>query len=329
MDINEIARLAGVSRATVSRYLNNGYVSQAKRDLIAKVIEETGYVPSRQAQQLRTGKTGIVGVIIPKINSQSVSRMMAGINEVLTANNYQTLLACSNNDYQSEIEYLRVFSDRNQVEGIILIATVITKSHLKAFSDLNVPLVILGQQVEGSICVFHDDRSAVHDVTAVALKTGSRPAYIGVIEQDRAAGLNRRLGFLDACREAGITPEPKSYITSDFTMDSGYFCCEQLLEDAPDIDTIVCATDTIAFGVLACLREYGRRVPEDVQVTGIGDSDFSRAVSPSLTTAHLFYKTSGADSALLLVDSISKRDEAPRSRELKMGYEVYVRTSTR
>ena len=84
MDINEIARLAGVSRATVSRYLNNGYVSQAKREEIARVIEETGYVPSRQAQQLRTGRTNLVGVIIPKINSQSVSRMVAGITETLT-----------------------------------------------------------------------------------------------------------------------------------------------------------------------------------------------------------------------------------------------------
>ena len=83
MDINEIARMAGVSRATVSRFLNNGYVSQEKRKLISKVIKETGYVPSQSAQQLRTGKTNLVGIIIPKINSQSVARMVAGITERL------------------------------------------------------------------------------------------------------------------------------------------------------------------------------------------------------------------------------------------------------
>ena len=71
MDINQVAQMAGVSRATVSRYFNDGYVSQEKRAAIARVVEETGYVPSRQAKTLRTGKSGLVGIIIPKINSAS------------------------------------------------------------------------------------------------------------------------------------------------------------------------------------------------------------------------------------------------------------------
>ena len=83
MDINQIAQLAGVSRATVSRYLNDGYVSQEKRAAIARVIKETGYVPSQYAKSLRTGKSNVVGVIIPKINSASVSRMVAGMTTVL------------------------------------------------------------------------------------------------------------------------------------------------------------------------------------------------------------------------------------------------------
>ena len=78
MNINEIAKLAGVSRATVSRYLNDGYVSEEKKERIRKVIEQTGVQASTQAQMLRTRKTGQVGVIIPKINSESISRMVAG-----------------------------------------------------------------------------------------------------------------------------------------------------------------------------------------------------------------------------------------------------------
>lgn len=82
MNIKEIADMAGVSRATVSRYLNDGYVSEEKRERIRRVIEETGYQPSSQAQTLRTRKTKLVGVILPKINSDSVSRMVAGITGV-------------------------------------------------------------------------------------------------------------------------------------------------------------------------------------------------------------------------------------------------------
>ena len=99
MNINEIARLAGVSRATVSRYLNNGYVSEEKKAVIRRVIEETGYQPSSQAQMLRTKKTRLVGVILPKINSNTISREAAGISDILTKKGYQIVLANTNNDF--------------------------------------------------------------------------------------------------------------------------------------------------------------------------------------------------------------------------------------
>lgn len=176
MDINGIAQLAGVSRATVSRYLNNGYVSKEKRELIAKVIEETGYVPSQEARQLRTGKSKLVCVIIPKINSESVSRMISGITDVLNASGRQVLLANTDNDERAEVEYLRLFSKRTRVDGVILIATILTDAHRKAIDSLNVPLVLLGQQVEGTACVFHDDYRAVRDMTTPCSRRASTPA---------------------------------------------------------------------------------------------------------------------------------------------------------
>lgn len=92
MNINEIAWLAGVSRTTVSRYLNNGYVSEEKKEKIRKVIEETGYQPSTQAQMLRTKKTKLVGVVLPKINSDTISREVAGISDVLAKEGIRSFL---------------------------------------------------------------------------------------------------------------------------------------------------------------------------------------------------------------------------------------------
>ena len=91
MNINEIARLAGVSRATVSRYMNNGYVSEEKKERIRQVIEETGYRPSSQAKMLRTKKTSLIGVVIPKINSDSISHMVAGISEVINREDFRMI----------------------------------------------------------------------------------------------------------------------------------------------------------------------------------------------------------------------------------------------
>lgn len=327
MDINEIARLAGVSRATVSRYLNNGYVSQEKRRLISRVIQETGYVPSQSAQQLRTGKTNLVGIIIPKVYSQSVSRMLAGITEEFVGTNYHTILSNTNNDPSEEVRCLHVLSERPRVDGIIYLATVVTAEHLEALKALSSPVVILGQQVDGYSCVYNDDYRATFEITKLALKKGRKPGFIGVREDDIAAGEMRRRGFVDACHAAGIEPAPEAFATGDFTVESGYLCCEQIMDSVPDVDTIACASDDMAYGAITCLREYGHRVPEDVQVTGIGDSELSRILVPSLTSAHLFFKTSGREAAKMLLDAMDKGDEIPR--QIKMGFEIYGRNSTR
>lgn len=327
MDINEIARLAGVSRATVSRYLNNGYVSQEKRRLISKVIQETGYVPSQSAQQLRTGKTNLVGVIIPKLYSQSVSRIVSGITETFASTGYHTILSNTNNNPDEEVRCLKVFAERPRVDGVILLATVITDKHLAALKNLKAPIVILGQHLDGFSCVYHNDYRAMFEVAKIALRTARHPGYIGVRDDDVAVGVMRQRGFIDACHAAGIVPNPDAQMAGDFSVESGYLCCEQIMDNAPNTDAIICATDNMAYGALTCLREYGHRVPQDVQVTGIGDSELSRILMPSLTTAHLFYKTSGKEAAKMLLEAMDKGDEIPR--QLKMGYEVFGRNSTR
>ncbi|MBP3892755.1 MAG: LacI family DNA-binding transcriptional regulator [Atopobiaceae bacterium] len=327
MDINEIARLAGVSRATVSRYLNNGYVSQEKRKLISRVIQETGYVPSQSAQQLRTGKTNLVGIIIPKMNSQSVSRMVSGMTEGFVGTDYHTLLSNTNNDPDEEVRCLRVLADRPRVDGVILLASVITDEHIAALRALKFPVVILGQHVDGFSCVYHDDYRATFDVAKVALRHAKHPAFIGVRDDDVSAGAMRHRGFLDACHAAGIEVADQVQMQGEFTIESGYLCCEQIMDIAPETDAVICATDNIAYGAITCLREYGHRVPDDVQVTGIGDSELSRVIVPSVTSAHLFFKTSGLEASKMLIAAMDNGDEIPR--QLKMGYEIYGRNSTR
>ena len=327
MDINTIATMAGVSRATVSRYLNNGYVSDEKRKRIAEIIKQTGYVPSRQAQILRTGRTNVIGVIIPKINSASISRMVSGLSKVLSAAGYQILLANTANVAQTELQYLKLFSDTSSVDGIILSATMLTPEHVEVLDDLTLPHVILGQQLDGHRCVYYDDYHAVRDITLFALNHGKHPAFIGVTDEDTSAGLARHKGFLDACHTRGIEPESRAQMVADFNVDSGYLICELLLAAYPEVDTIVCATDRIAAGAMACLREYGKRIPEDVQVTGVGDSDLARVVTPTMTTVNHHYKSSGEEAARMLLDGLGKAKDS--AQQVCMTYELYTRGSTR
>lgn len=327
MDITTVAKLAGVSRATVSRYLNDGYVSAEKRRAIARVIKETGYTPSRQAKQLRTGKSNLVGVVIPKINSASISRIVSGITAVLNDSQYQMLLANTDNDEHLEVDYLKLFAEKSHVDGVILVGTVITSAHERAMASLQVPLIVLGQEVEGHSCVFHDDYDSQRKIVELVLRHSQRPTFIGVTERDIAAGHMRRKAFLDVCHEHGLDVPACAQATTGFTIESGYLACEQLLDAYPQADAIVCASDTIAFGAMTCLREYGRSVPDDVQVTGVGDSEYSVVVTPTLTTIHHHYKTSGMEGARLLMDAV--QHEIRVVRKVRLASEVLARGTVR
>lgn len=326
MNINEIAKMAGVSRATVSRYLNQGYVSEEKRESIRKVIEETGYQPSAQAQTLRTKKTNLIGVILPKINSDTVSRMVAGISEVLSKNDYQLLLANTNNDTKEELKYLNLFKD-NQVDGIIFIATILTAQHKKILNEYKVPVVILSQRLEGYSCVYHDDYHAAKEMTGRLLENGENIGFIGVTIKDKSAGLERKKGFEAALKEKHIKCVPEQMVEAKFSVESGTEQMKKLLKQMPDIDSVFCATDNIAIGAMKYLKEIGKNIPKDIQIASIGDTPLAGLVTPKISTVHFYYKTSGIEAANMLMEKIDSATVI--KKELKMGFEVILQESMR
>lgn len=326
MNINEIAALAGVSRATVSRYLNNGYVSAEKREQIRKVIEETGYQPSAQAQMLRTKKTGFIGVIIPKINSDSISRMVQGISSVLGNKGYQILLADTHNDVKEEIRYLKQLR-QNHVDGIIMIGTYFTKEHYKAMKDITVPMVVLAQCVKDYSCVYYDDYGAAKELTKEALTTGKNPAFIGAIPEDEAVGRERLYGFLDANFELDREIREEYCTNGPFSIENGYESAKKLFAMDDTIDTLICATDKIAIGAVRYLKEIGKKIPEEVQVTGFGDSLLASVCEPNISTVHFYYQTSGEEAANMLVNMID--DNKSVRKEMKMGYQIVKTKSLR
>ena len=327
MTINEIAKMAGVSRTTVSRYLNDGYVSQEKADRIRAVIESTGYQPSRQAQMLRTKRTNLIGVILPKLNSDSISREIDGITAVLAKAGYEILLANTNNHEQEEIKYLKLFAANGSVDAVILIGTIWTKEHDSILRDYPLPVVVLGQHSGCCSCVYFDDYKAARQQGEILARTGKRVGYIGVTELDEAAGHNRKAGFLDAMSEAGILVPPEAMVVTGFRIQSGYEACEELLRRYPNPDSIFCATDSIAVGAMVYLHEQGYLIPDDIQITGIGDSKKGQVVTPRLSTVHYYYKTSGKESARLLLGLLS--GNAQDIRSVRMGCKLTEGKSVR
>lgn len=320
MTITEIANMAGVSVSAVSRYLNQGYVSEEKQKKIKEVIEKTGYQPSKQAQILRTKKSKVIGVILPKISSEGIGRVADGISSVLSKKGYQMLLASTENDPKKEIEYLQLLN-KNPVDGILFSASIYDEEHREALNQLNVPVVVISQKFEGKACVYHDDYGAAKCMTQRLIQSGKKHiAHIGVLKEDMAAGFSRTKGYEDALDEAGLGDDKGREATSLFTMESGYEKIKELLEKYPDTDAVFCATDTIAIGALSYLHEIGKNIPQEIAVAGIGHNKMSRVIQPKLTTAHLAYKTSGMEAASMLLEMIEKRTNL--SKQVQLGYEV-------
>lgn len=320
MTIADIAKLAGVSNAAVSRYFNHGYISEEKKEAIRRVIEETGYQPSLQAQTLRTGKTKTIGVIAPKMSSASLGSVIEGVLSVLNEKGYQMLLSVTQNDLKREIEYLKAFDDK-RVDGIVLLASVFTPDHKKVLKKMNVPIIVLGQKFDGQYCVFHDDYHGMYDLTKLVIEKGRKKiGYIGVMAQDKAAGVERLRGFKAAMEDAGMEVRDEYCIVASFSAQSGYEKAEEMSKRYPDMDGLICATDEIAIGAMQYFLCHGISVPEDVYIAGQGDSMLARVAGHSISTVHYSYKKSGEVAANMLMEILTTGETA--FKEIMLGYYI-------
>ena len=318
MNIAQIAKLAGVSNAAVSRYFNNGYLSQEKKEAIRRVVQETGYHPAMHAQALRTRKTLMIGVVAPKMASSSMGRIVDGLLSVLNESNYQMLLAVTQNNPQKEVEYLKAFQDK-KVDGIILIATEFTQDHYRILEETEVPVVIVGQYMKNFCCVYHDDYGAMYDMTMHMLSKGRKKlGYIGVTGQDEAVGRRRLQGYCDAVEKSGFPELKKQTIVGGFSFESGYEKAAELIHIVPDLNGLICATDEIAAGAVQYFRESGYKMPQEILVSGLGDSNMAKAVGHSMMTIHYFYEKSGKMAASMLLSILTENE--PEEREIKLGY---------
>ncbi|KAF0819185.1 MULTISPECIES: LacI family DNA-binding transcriptional regulator [unclassified Cytobacillus] len=325
--IKEIAERAKVSRTTVSRVLNNsGYVSEDARKRVLHVIEETGYVPSAHAKSLRTKKTKVIGVILPKISTETSSRLVNGIDEVLAGEGYQILLANTNLHAEKEIEYIRLLKSRN-VDGMILSATNVEPELIQEIRQLNIPFIMVGQHAEELTSVIFDEYQAARDMAGLLIRKGYKKiAFIGVDEADRAVGYLRKQGYLDAMKEHQLSVESAWLQKGIFDIDSGFNGMKNIMESAEDKpQAVVAVTDRLAIGALRYLRQNGYSVPGDVAIAGMGGSELSKYITPALTTIDFSFEDAGREAALLILQKINGEHSLEKTR--KINYRLVERES--
>lgn len=324
--INDIAKMANVSRTTVSRALNNsGYVSEDVRKKIMSIVEETGYMPSVSAKSLRTKRSGVIGIILPRISTETASRLVNGINDVLSKQGFQILLTDTELQKDKEIEYIRLLKSR-QVDGIILSATNINDDLLHTIQDVGLPFVSLGQYFPNVTSVLYDDYAASTDVTNMLVQKGyEKISFIGVGEGDPSVGLERKNAYLDTMNKHNLKVEDHWIEQGDFSIESGYEAMKRILQNAEKKpNALFAVTDRMAIGAMEYLKEQGYRIPEDMAITGIGASDMSKYVTPSLTTVDYFNKEAGEEAARALLGQLQGKNT---SKKIKNSYRLILRDS--
>ncbi|WHY67392.1 LacI family DNA-binding transcriptional regulator [Neobacillus sp. SuZ13] len=302
--ILDIAKLAGVAKSTVSRFLNGGSVGEATKKKIEQAIKETGYTPNPFAQSLKAKKTNIIGTIVPRLDSYASSQTLIGIDEQLKQMNYQMLISNTSQNLEREIESIYSFANQ-KMAGIILLATEITDQHIEAFETVKVPVLLIGQEHEDFYSLIHDDFCAGYEMGRYVLEKGYRKiAYLGVTERDISVGVKRKQGFKMAIQE--VEDCKVRFYETLFKIPAAQASAMEIIHEfQPSI--IVCATDNIALGVMKAAYSAGLTIPKDIALTGFGGYDVTEIMHPGLTTAKFFYKEAGETAAKHMVELVNER----------------------
>ncbi len=286
--VHDVARAAGVSRGTVSRVLNGGYVSEQAREAIHRAISEVGYVPNTAARNLVRQRTQAVGFIVHEPHSlfledPNIGGIMLGANTTLSQADYQ--MVCVVVDTARDTDRVARYLSGGFVDG----AVIVSARHQDPISDvverLRLPVAFVGHPpgISGA-WVGIDNRGAAEAVVSRLRETGRRRIGMIAAALDRDSGSDRLAGFRAALGDAfdpALVEPVDLYAFAD-----GAAGMARLLERAPDLDGVFAASDAVAAGAMQALRAAGRRVPEDVGVVGFDDSAWATRTSPQLSTVH-------------------------------------------
>ncbi|SDJ46593.1 LacI family DNA-binding transcriptional regulator [Salimicrobium halophilum] len=332
LTIRDIAKMAGVSPATVSKIINNYEgISEATREKVYKVIDDTKYQPTFSAKSLATKKSNLLGIIYAgKIN---VDFKHPFFNEVINtfkktvgALGYDLLLFSNEKFYQGESEYLERCKHFH-VDGCLIIAGDEIEEAIQNIAESNIPCIGIDLKLDGPFTssLMTDNEKIGHKVVEYLYLNQIRDiAYIGG-KQDSFLANIRNQGVLNAMDQFGIHKREEWIHYGDFFEESGYEAMKDILKQGKHPEAVFAASDMMALGAMKAIREHGLSIPEDIQLIGCDDIEACRYSSPPLTTVRQDKQKLGKLAAYMMNDLIQgERDR----QEVQIDPELILRGST-
>ena len=330
--MDEVAKAAGVSQATVSRVVNgNPRVNSNTKRTVERTIERLGFVPNVAARSLVTRRSDSIGVLIPEPTSRVFgdpffAQVLRGVSAALTARRQKLVLFLPQGD--EEERELQPYLMAGHVDGVIMYSLHGDDPLPERLRRRGIPVVVGGRPPTGARVshVDNDNRGGGMLATQHLIQIGRQRVATISGPPDMGAAIDRFEGYRDALHGAGVAFDASLGATGDFTEESGALAMRQLLERNVGLDAVFAANDLMGAGALSVLAEGGRRVPDDVAVVGFDDSPIARTTRPPLSSVRQSLDAMGRELVTLLLADIEAPEDV--ARKVVLAVELVVRESS-
>lgn len=310
MNIKEVAREAEVSVTTVSRVLNHPEnVSGKTRAHVLDVMDRMNYTPNWFARNIRSGKTNVIGLVVPNILDPGNMELAKGVEEVAHQNGCNILMCNTEYGRSKELECTNALIER-KVDGIVLIATLLEKKDLSRIRGKGISCVLVGknESFEDENLVYTDCREAVGSATKHLFSLGRKNIAMVLGNSPKMEMGEKLAGYKDALKESGVKFNSELLAEAENSIEGGFLAAGKLLDNGRPFDAIMASTDLMAYGVLENLKQKGIRVPEDIALVGYDDLKMCAVIEPKLTSVTKPMYRMGLMATRLLFDNIEGND---------------------
>lgn len=327
--IRQIADLAGVSIATVSRVVNGrGDVSDETRELVQRIVHERGYTANRSARGLSVGRTGFIGVTIPRVHPVFFSSILSGAAEALYEQDLRIVLCPTEHQHDREVSLLERLM-HGSTDGALLVLPEETNEELENLLNHGYRFVVIDplKQLNARIpAVSAANSSGANQAVRHLLGLGHR--RIGAITGPTGwvATEERRGGYHAALASAGIMPDPALEVAADFQVEGGIVAAGRLLDAAERPTAIFAFNDNLAIGAMQAARARGLQIPDDLSIVGFDDIEWAQLVTPALTTVRQPLAEMGRMAVSLLTRLLD--NQSFEALHIELATRFVVRSST-
>jgi LacI family transcriptional regulator len=302
--LEDVAREANVSTATVSRCLNTPErVVEGTRLRVLDVVKKLGYSPNFGARALAAKRTNTIGAIIPTMENAIFARGIQAFQEELRDHGVTLLVASSSYKEEIEAEQIRTLTARG-ADGLLLIGHHRDKEIYRFLEKHSVSVLTawVYDPDEPAISIGFDNKNAMKDLAMEVIAFGHRK--IGLISAEQKGNDRSRyriMGVREAMRENGIAPDSLRLIETPYSIESGAKAFTELMDDPDQPTVIMCGNDVLAVGAIRQAKQMGFQIPRDISITGFDDIELASVADPALTTVHVPHREMGKNAARMLV----------------------------